>query len=236
MVAGLGQRDRQPPGPDRELEDRAVGAVGQREVQVEVARIVDQVEVVQAGEGGRGCAASRAVEHGRGQPGWPWRSDGPAGNRSAGKSTPAQRTGLPAAAPHGQGADRLEGGPVGDHRGRLGVVVRRRHLDDVHPGEIDRADDLADRAQHLAGEHAARFRRAGPGRHARVDDVDVEAQVDVVGAVERLVDRLGDDGLRAALLDLAHEVLAQALLLHPLEGLDRRPVAAQARPGRSSCP
>ena len=68
----------------------------------------------------------------------------------------------------------------------------------------------------------------GPGRHARVDDVDVEAEVDRVGAVERLGDRLGDDGLGAALLDLAHEVPAQALLLHPVEGLDRRPVAAQA--------
>ena len=31
----------------------------------------------------------------------------------------------------------------------------------------------------------------------------------------------------AALLDLAHEVVAHALLLHPLERLDRRPVAAQ---------
>ena len=37
-----------------------------------------------------------------------------------------------------------------------------------------------------------------------------------------------DDRLGAALLDLAHEVPAQALLLHPLEGLQRRPVAAQA--------
>ena len=51
-----------------------------------------------------------------------------------------------------------------------------------------------------------------PGRHARVDHVDVEAEVDVVRAVERLVDRLGDDCFRAALLDLAHEVVAQALL------------------------
>ena len=68
----------------------------------------------------------------------------------------------------------------------------------------------------------------GPGRHARVDDVDVERQVDEVRAVERLVDRVGDDRLGAALLDLAHEVVAQALLLHPVERLDRRPVAAQS--------
>ena len=52
-VAGLGQRDRQPTGADGELEDRAVGALGQREVEVEVARVVDEIEVVQAREGVR---------------------------------------------------------------------------------------------------------------------------------------------------------------------------------------
>ena len=127
----------------------------------------------------------------------------------------------------GERADRLERGPVGGHRGRLGLVVRRRDLDDVHPGEVDGADDLADGAEHLAGQHPARLGRPGPGRHARVDDVDVEREVDRVGAVERLGDRVGDDGLGAALLDLAHEVPAQALLLHPVEGRQRRPVAAQ---------
>ena len=83
-------------------------------------------------------------------------------------------------------------------------------------------------AQHLAGEHAAGLGRPGAGRHARVDDVDVEGQVDRVRAVERLGDRVVDDRLGAALLDLAHEVPAQALLLHPVERLERRPVAAQA--------
>ena len=102
------------------------------------------------------------------------------------------------------------------------------------PGEVDRADDLADRPQDLAGEHPARLRRAGPGRHARVDDVDVERQVDRVRAVERLGDRVGDDRLGAALLDLAHEVPAQALLLHPLERLDAAASSRAARPGRSS--
>ena len=47
------------------------------------------------------------------------------------------------------------------------------------------------------------------------------------GAVERLVDRLGDDRIGAALLDLTHEVVAHAVRLHPLEHLDRRPVAAE---------
>ena len=67
-----------------------------------------------------------------------------------------------------------------------------------------------------------------PGREPGIDDVDVDAQVDRVGPVERLGDRVVDDGLGAALLDLGHEVVAQPVLLHPLEDVDRRPVAAQA--------
>ena len=69
LVARLGQRDGQPPGPDRELEDRAVGAVGQREVEVEVARVVDEVEVVEACQRGRGRGVG-AVER-RGVDGQP---------------------------------------------------------------------------------------------------------------------------------------------------------------------
>ena len=76
-------------------------------------------------------------------------------------------------------------------------------------------------------QHPARLGRPGAGRHARVDHVDVDRQVDAVRSVEGLGDRVGDDGLGAAFLDLAHEVPAQALLPHPLERLGRRPVAAQ---------
>jgi hypothetical protein len=72
-VARLGQRDRQPAGPDAQLEDRAVGPIGEREIEVEVAWIVGQVEVVQARECSRGRgvrAAERSVEVARvdGQP------------------------------------------------------------------------------------------------------------------------------------------------------------------------
>ena len=107
------------------------------------------------------------------------------------------------------------------------MIVWRRDLHDVHPDEIYRADDLPDPAQHFTGEHPAGLRGSGTGSHARIDDVDIQAQVDVVGAIQGLIDGLGDDRLRAALLDLAHEVVAHALFLHPLEGLDRWPVAAQ---------
>ena len=107
------------------------------------------------------------------------------------------------------------------------MVVWRRDLDDVHPGELDLADDPADRPEQLAGDEAARLRRPRPRRQARIDDVDVEAQVDRVRPVEGLGDRVVDDRLGAALLDLGHEVVAEALGLHPLERLDRWPVAAQ---------
>ena len=98
-VAGRGERDGQPAGPDRELEDRAAGPLGEREVQVEVARVVDEVEVVQPREGGGGPGSrassigsvvspgARAARTGRresagGQPGLP---SGPAGRPCAGR-------------------------------------------------------------------------------------------------------------------------------------------------------
>ncbi len=176
------------------------------------------------GRGHPGRRPGRGRTAGRGQP--PSPGSGRSNDDDPMVSPPSARDARPRAS-DGEGADRLERRAVGGHRGRLGLVVRRRDLDDVHPGQLDRADDLADRPQDLAGQHAARLGRAGPGRHARIDDVDVEREVDGIRAVERLGDRVGDDRLGAALLDLAHEVPAQALLLHPVEGRLRRPVAAQ---------
>ena len=49
-VAGGRERHGQPAASGGELEDRPVGPVGEGEVQVEVARIVDEVEVVQPGQ------------------------------------------------------------------------------------------------------------------------------------------------------------------------------------------
>jgi hypothetical protein len=45
-VAGCRERDRETAGAGGQLEDRAVGPVGQRPIQVEIARILLQVEVV----------------------------------------------------------------------------------------------------------------------------------------------------------------------------------------------
>jgi hypothetical protein len=52
-VAGLGKGYRQPPAPHRQLEDRAAGTGGEGQVEVQVTRVVGQVQVVQAGERGR---------------------------------------------------------------------------------------------------------------------------------------------------------------------------------------
>ena len=54
MVAGLGQGNREAATADGQLQDRAVGTDGQGQVQIEVARVFDQVQVVQPGERRRG--------------------------------------------------------------------------------------------------------------------------------------------------------------------------------------
>ena len=59
-VAGLREWDGQPPAAHGQLEDRTIGPIGQGEVQVEVAGIVDQVEVVEPREGGRRLRVRRA--------------------------------------------------------------------------------------------------------------------------------------------------------------------------------
>ena len=53
-MASLGERDRDPPRPGGQLQDRAARPAGQGQIQVEVARILDEVEVVQAGQGPAG--------------------------------------------------------------------------------------------------------------------------------------------------------------------------------------
>jgi hypothetical protein len=63
-VAGRRERDGKPAAAHGELKDRAAGAVGQGEVQVEIARVVDEVEVVQPREGGRRFPVGR-TEAGR---------------------------------------------------------------------------------------------------------------------------------------------------------------------------
>ncbi len=56
-MARLGERDRQPTSPDAQLENRPLGPIGEGEIEVEVAGIVGQVQVVQA----RQCRRGRGV-------------------------------------------------------------------------------------------------------------------------------------------------------------------------------
>src|SRR5207248_1293681 len=87
--------------------------------------------------------------------------------------------------------------------------------------------DVADGSEQIGGLHPAGFRRPGPGGEAGIEDIDVDREVDELGAVERLLDGLPDDGLDAPVEQLAHQVPAHPLGPHPLEGLELGPVAAQ---------
>ena len=53
-MAGCRQRNGDAAGPDRQLQDAAADTIGERPVEVDVARVVGQVEVVEARQGGRG--------------------------------------------------------------------------------------------------------------------------------------------------------------------------------------
>ncbi len=170
-----------------QLEDRPTRSLGHREVQVQVARIVGQVEVVVAGETGSDGVRSRC--------GHATRVDSRVGARGRHRQ-PATPTGANAAADReGTARDRRSAASVrdamplmvsrhasvGGHRGHLGVVVRRRHLHHVHAADIHAGGDPTHGAQQLTREHAARFGCAGARRHPRVDDVDVHRDVHHVG-------------------------------------------------------
>src|SRR5439155_17385021 len=77
-----------------------------------------------------------------------------------------------------EGGDRLHHDPVREDRRDLGRVVRRRHLDDVHPCQLDRPHDLANGTEQLAREEAPGLRGPATRRHPGVDDVDVHGEVD----------------------------------------------------------
>ena len=78
------------------------------------------------------------------------------------------------------------------------MVVGRRYLYHVHRGQLHGAHHLADGAEQLARQHPTRLRRACTGRETWIEDVDVDGQVDGLRSVERLRDRIGHHGLRAA--------------------------------------
>ncbi len=113
-----------------------------------------------------------------------------------------------------------------EHRG---IEVDRRHRVAGH-GERD--GQAAGPRHELEHRTVLRVRQ----RQVALDVRRPALEVEVVVAGEGLGDGIVDDGFGAALLDLDHLVPAHALLAHPGEVFGPRPVAAQARPGRSSCP
>ena len=92
---------------------------------------------------------------------------------------------------------RLQHDPVGEERGDLGVVVGRRHLDDVHADDGQLQADPAYGVEQLPRGQAARLRGARAGRVAGVADVDVDGEEDPVALVERDLERLGRGRRRA---------------------------------------
>ena len=109
-----------------------------------------------------------------------------------------------------------------------GSVVGWGDFHHVHGDKVDPGNDVPDGAEKLAGGHAAGFRGAGAWRKARVKDVDINGEVDELGAVQGLIDGLVHDNVEATLFEFGHEVPAHPLLFHPLPDLGGGPVAPEA--------
>ena len=97
---------------------------------------------------------------------------------------------MDAALAGGQAGQRLEADPVGEVRGDLGVVVGRRHLDDVDAGDGQLAADAAYGVEQLPRRQPARLGGAGAGGVAGVADVDVDREEDPVAVVDGDLERL----------------------------------------------
>ena len=82
----------------------------------------------------------------------------------------------------------------------LSEVVRRRYLDDVQRHHRRLQDDGPHRSEQVGGVHPAGLGSAGARRETRVEDVDVDRQVQPVAAVARPGDGVRDILRVAALL------------------------------------
>src|SRR5262249_32954512 len=72
----------------------------------------------------------------------------------------------------------------------FGDVVRRRHLDDIHPGETETGEPAQNRPG-LPGREPSHLGRPGSGREGRVERIDVKSEIR--GAVaEHRTNALGD--------------------------------------------
>jgi len=85
----------------------------------------------------------------------------------------------------------------------------------------------AHHAQQIGRQDATRFGRAGARGESRVQAVDVDRDVQVIGRGQSLAHRVVHDHFEATVPDLVHGVPPHALFAHPVEHFLRRPVTAQ---------
>ena len=104
-------------------------------------------------------------------------------------------------------------------------VVRRRHLDEIGRHEVH-AVQPPDDLQRLCDRQPADLRRAGAGRHRRIEAVDVEAQID--GPVADALGHLAHQGAKAAVPAFLGLHDAEALAPAPVEIVGLVARAAQA--------
>ena len=83
-------------------------------------------------------------------------------------------------------AERLEHHAVRGVDRELGVVVGGGHLDHVDAGDVVLVAELAHHPQQVRGGDAAGFGGAGAGRVRRVEHVDVDGDIQLVGLGQRL--------------------------------------------------
>ena len=98
----------------------------------------------------------------------------------------------------------------------------------VHGNEVDTGYDITDCPEELAGGHTAGLGGAGAGGEAGVEDIDVNGEVYELGAVQGLTNSLVHDYIKAALIELGHEVPVHSLFFHPVPDLGGGPVASEA--------
>ena len=68
------------------------------------------------------------------------------------------------------------------------MIVRRRDLDHVHSHQFGPQSDVADGSEQIGRLHPAGFRRPGSGSEAGIEDIDVDRQIDELGAIECLLE------------------------------------------------
>ena len=92
-----------------------------------------------------------------------------------------------------------------------------------------RSTILPDGTKQIERLHAPGLGSTRAGRESQgIEHVDVDREIDVLGAVERFGDGVLDDRRHAPVAEFAHQMPAHPLRTHPFEDVLRRPVSAQS--------